>query len=131
MNSDNGKVGRRRVVVTGIGVVSPNGIGAKAFWHATKRGVSGIDKITHFDPTDLACQIAGEVKNFQPETYLTPKELRRVGRAVPLAIAATERPVRLWPGFELRSYEALPRPLLRGVLWYGVKANLHLNSLRC
>lgn len=102
MNSDNGKVGRRRVVVTGIGVVSPNGIGAKAFWQATKSGVSGVNKITRFDPTDLACQIAGEVKDFQPETYLTPKELRRVGRAVPLAIAATEEALN-FAGVDARS----------------------------
>lgn len=102
MNSDNGKVGRRRVVVTGIGVVSPNGIGAKAFWQATKSGISGVNKITRFDPTDLACQIAGEVKDFQPETYLTPKELRRVGRAVPLAIAATEEALN-FAGVDARS----------------------------
>ena len=102
MNSDNGKIGRRRVVVTGIGVVSPNGIGVKAFWQATKSGISGINKITHFDPTDLACQIAGEVKDFQPETYLTPKELRRVGRAVPLALAATEEALH-FAGVDARS----------------------------
>lgn len=94
MNSDNGKIGRRRVIVSGIGVVSPNGIGAEAFWQATKSGISGVDKITLFDPTDLACQIAGEVKDFQPENYLTPKELRRVGRAAPMAIAATEEALR-------------------------------------
>ncbi|MFQ5542268.1 MAG: beta-ketoacyl synthase N-terminal-like domain-containing protein, partial [Candidatus Binatia bacterium] len=94
MNSDNGKVGRRRVVVSGIGVVSPNGIGAEAFWQATKCGISGVDKISLFDPRDLTCQIAGEVKDFQPENYLTPKELRRVGRAAPLAIAATEEALR-------------------------------------
>jgi 3-oxoacyl-[acyl-carrier-protein] synthase II len=94
MNSNNGKVSRRRVVVTGLGVLSPNGSGAEAFWQATKCGISGVDKITLFDPTNLACQIAGEVKDFQPENYLTPKELRRVGRAAPMAIAATEEALR-------------------------------------
>ena len=94
MNADNGKVLRRKVVVSGLGAVSPNGIGAEAFWQATKRGKSGVGKITLFDPTDLACQIAGEVKGFQPENYLTPKELKRVGRAAPLAIAATEEAFR-------------------------------------
>ncbi len=89
MDSDNGKVSRRRVVVTGIGVLSPNGSGVEAFWRATKRGVSGVDQISLFDPSGLACQIAGEVKGFHPEAYLSPKDLRRVGRSVSLAIAAS------------------------------------------
>ena len=88
MNSDNRKVLRRRVVVTGMGVLSPNGSGAEAFWQATKHGVSGVDQISLFDPSGLACQIAGEVKDFHPEAYLLPKELKRVGRSVSLAIAA-------------------------------------------
>ncbi len=88
MNSNNGQVSRRRVVVTGIGVLSPNGSGTKAFWRATKHGVSGVDQISLFDPSALACQIAGEVKDFHPEAYLSTKDLRRVGRSVPLAIAA-------------------------------------------
>jgi len=90
MKADNGKILPRRVVATGIGVVSPNGIGAEAFWHATRNGVSGVDIITLFDPTPLPCQIAGEIRDFRPEAYLSPKELKRVGRAVPLAIAATQ-----------------------------------------
>ncbi len=89
MNSDNGKVLRRRGVVTGMGVLSPNGSGVEAFWQATKRGVSGVDQISLFDPSGLACQIAGEVKDFHPEDYLPPKDLRRVGRSVSLAIAAS------------------------------------------
>ena len=89
MNSDNGKVSRRRVVVTGMGVLSPNGSGVQAFWQATKRGESGVDQISLFDPSSLACQIAGEVKGFHPEGYLSPKDLRRVGRSVSLAIAAS------------------------------------------
>ncbi len=89
MNVNNGKGSYRRVVVSGIGVVSPNGIGTKAFWDATRNGVSGVDTITLFDPTTLPCRIAGEVNNFQPEEHLPPRELKRVGRAVPLAIAAT------------------------------------------
>jgi 3-oxoacyl-[acyl-carrier-protein] synthase II len=88
--SDNGKISRRRVVVSGIGAVSPNGIGAEAFWQATSSGVSGIDTISLFDPSAIPCQIAGEIKNFRPENYLPPKELKRVGRSVFLAIAATK-----------------------------------------
>ena len=90
MNRDNGKVSRRRVVVSGLGIVSPNGIGAEAFWQATRSGVSGVSTISLFDPTALPCRIAGEISGFRPEDYLAPKELRRVGRAVPLAIAATK-----------------------------------------
>jgi len=76
-------------VVTGVGVVSPNGIGAGAFWEATRGGRSGIDTVSLFDPSALPCRIAGEVKNFRPEEYLPPKELKRVARSVPLVIAAT------------------------------------------
>ncbi|MBI2991036.1 MAG: hypothetical protein HYY47_02705, partial [Deltaproteobacteria bacterium] len=94
MKPDNGKQARRRVVVTGMGVVSPNGIGAEAFWRATRAGVSGVDTITLFDPASLSCQIAGEVKDFKPEEYLAPKELKRVGRAVPLAIGAAREALR-------------------------------------
>ena len=91
---NNGKLSRRKVVVTGIGAVSPNGIGAEAFWQATRRGTSGIDTISSFDPSALACRIAGEVKNFRPENYLSPKDLRRAGRAVPLALAASGEALR-------------------------------------
>ena len=95
MSRDNGKLSRRRrVVVSGLGVVSPNGIGADAFWRATRHGVSGIRKISLFDPLPLACRIAGEVSGFCPENYLAPKEMRRVGRAVPFAIAATREALR-------------------------------------
>ena len=90
MSSNNGHAHRHRVVVTGLGVVSPNGIGVSAFWESTRSGRSGIDTITFFDSESLTCRIAGEVKDFKPEDYLTPRELRRVGRAVPLAIAATK-----------------------------------------
>ena len=90
MSSNNGHAHRRRVVVTGLGVVSPNGIGVSAFWESTRSGRSGIDTITFFDSESLTCRIAGEVKDFKPEDHLAPRELRRVGRAVPLAIAATK-----------------------------------------
>ncbi len=90
MHKDNGKASRRRVVVSGLGVMSPNGIGAEAFWQATRSGTSGVDTISSFDPSSLPCQIAGEIKDFRPQDYLPPKELKRVARSVPLAIAATK-----------------------------------------
>jgi 3-oxoacyl-[acyl-carrier-protein] synthase II len=86
----NGKSPRRRVVVSGLGAVSPNGIGAEAFWHATRDGMSGIGAISLFDSTPLPCRIAAEVSGFRAENYLSAKKLRRMGRAVPLAIAATK-----------------------------------------
>ena len=80
----------RRVVITGLGVVSPNGIGQKEFWKNTCKGISGIDRITSFDPVDLACQIAGEVTNFDPSLYYSAADLKKLPRTVPLAAAATQ-----------------------------------------
>jgi 3-oxoacyl-[acyl-carrier-protein] synthase II len=91
----NGGCPRRRVVVTGIGAVSPNGIGTEAFCHGIRRGVSGIDTITSFNPETLSCQVAAEVKGFCAENYLTAKDLRRVGRSAPLALAAVDEALRL------------------------------------
>jgi 3-oxoacyl-[acyl-carrier-protein] synthase II len=78
----------RRVVVTGIGSVSPNGTGTPAFWNATRAGKSGIARITRFDPSELPVQVAGEVKDFREEDYVAPKDRPHVSRVTPLAIAA-------------------------------------------
>src|SRR5271169_2931214 len=80
---------KRRVVVTGIGAVSPNGIGTEAFWDATRAGVSGIGPITRFDASEFAVRVAGEVKGFREEDYVTAKDRPHVSRVAPLAIAAT------------------------------------------
>ena len=77
-----------RVVVTGIGAVSPNGIGREAFWNATRSGVSGVRRITRFDPSHLNVQIAGEVVGFAEEDYVSPKDRPHVSRTTPLAVAA-------------------------------------------
>ncbi len=90
MRSNNGRGHCRRVVATGLGVISPNGIGVTAFWDATRMGTSGIDTITAFDPEPLSCRIAGAVKTFRPEDYLSPNELKRTGRAIPFALAASK-----------------------------------------
>jgi 3-oxoacyl-[acyl-carrier-protein] synthase II len=76
-------------MVTGVGVVSPNGLGRAEFWDATRNGISGISAISLFDPKKLPCRIAGEIKNFSPEDYLASVDIKRVGRVVPFAIAAT------------------------------------------
>src|SRR5580698_3367808 len=84
---------KRRVVITGIGAVSPNGIGVEAFWQATRHGVSGVGPITRFDTTDFAVRIAGEVKGFREEDYIAPKDRPHVSRVAPLAIAAVAEAV--------------------------------------
>jgi len=80
----------RRVVVTGLGAVSPNGMGKNNFWENTCRGISGIRRISSFDPSGLACQIAGEVQNLNPKQYYSEADLKKLSRAVPLAIAASK-----------------------------------------
>jgi 3-oxoacyl-[acyl-carrier-protein] synthase II len=77
-----------RVVITGIGVVSPNGVGREAFWRATIEGVSGIRRITRFDPSSLPVQIAGEVADFDEGLHVEARERKHVSRAVPLGLAA-------------------------------------------
>ena len=80
----------RRVVVTGVGLVSPLGIGTEATWQAVLQGKSGIGPITEFDATDFACRIAGEVKGFDPFRYIEKKEVKKMGRFIQFAIAASE-----------------------------------------
>jgi len=77
-----------RAVITGIGAVSPNGIGRERFWKATRNGVSGVRRITRFDPSGFAVQVAGEVPDEFDETrYVEPKDRPHVSRSVPLAVA--------------------------------------------
>ncbi len=78
----------RRVVVTGIGAVSPNGLGRESFWRATREGISGVRRITRFDPSAHAVQVAGEVVGFDENSWVQPKDRPHVSRAVPLALAA-------------------------------------------
>ncbi|CAI2719552.1 beta-ketoacyl-[acyl-carrier-protein] synthase family protein [Nitrospina watsonii] len=78
----------RRVVITGLGAVSPNGIGKETFWKNTCNGVSGIGRIQSFDPEGLDCMIAGEVCDFDPTRYYSETELKKLPRSVPLCVAA-------------------------------------------
>ncbi|MBZ5582566.1 MAG: beta-ketoacyl-[acyl-carrier-protein] synthase family protein [Acidobacteriia bacterium] len=78
-----------RAVITGIGAVSPNGIGRERFWQATRAGVSGVRRISRFDPSGFAVQVAGEVPaDFDEKKYVDPKDRPHVSRAVPLAAAS-------------------------------------------
>jgi|SRR6187402_143768 len=87
-------VEQRRVVVTGVGLISPVGIGTEKTWAAILQGRSGIAKITLFDARDHACKIAGEVKDFQPEAFIDRKDIKKTSRFIQFAIAAADMAVR-------------------------------------
>jgi 3-oxoacyl-[acyl-carrier-protein] synthase II len=79
----------RRAVITGIGAVSPNGIGRECFWKATRGGQSGVGRITRFDPSGFLVQVAGEVpEEFDENRWVDVKDRPHVSRAVPLAAAS-------------------------------------------
>ncbi|SDF77214.1 beta-ketoacyl-ACP synthase II [Sporolituus thermophilus] len=80
----------KRVVVTGIGAVTPIGIGKDEYWQSLVAGKSGISRITRFDPADYSTQIAGEVKNFDPGKFIDKKEAKRMDRFTQFALAATK-----------------------------------------
>jgi 3-oxoacyl-[acyl-carrier-protein] synthase II len=81
---------KRRVVITGMGVIAPNGIGLRDFWSSLSRGRSGIKKITRFNGSLYPVQIAGEVQDFDPLIYMTPKRMRHMDRFAQFAIACTK-----------------------------------------
>jgi 3-oxoacyl-[acyl-carrier-protein] synthase II len=85
---------RRRVVITGIGLVSPLGLDTPSTWAALLAGKSGIGPITKFDATAYACRIAGEVRGFDPESFLEKKEARKMDTFTHYAIAATAEALR-------------------------------------
>jgi 3-oxoacyl-[acyl-carrier-protein] synthase II len=82
--------GRPRIVITGIGAVTPLANTAAASWENALAGRSGIGPITQFDASDLPCRIAGEVKGFEPGDFINFKEARRMSRASQLAVAAAQ-----------------------------------------
>ncbi|MGN6593340.1 MAG: beta-ketoacyl-[acyl-carrier-protein] synthase family protein [Terriglobales bacterium] len=78
----------RRAVITGIGVVSPNGVGREAFWQATQAGQSGVRRIEEFAQAGCAVEIGGQAAGFDPRLYFDEQDLRHVSRVVPLLVAA-------------------------------------------
>lgn len=80
---------KRRVVVTGLGLVTPLGIGVDATWTALIEGKSGIGPITHFDASQFPVRIAGEVKDFDPAQYIEPKEIKKMDRFIQFAMASS------------------------------------------
>jgi len=88
--SESNLIKKKRVVITGIGVVAPNGIGKEEFWNNCFAGVSGIKPITLFDTSKYRCHFAGEISDFQPEKYLGPKGLRNLDRTTLLSLVAAK-----------------------------------------
>jgi 3-oxoacyl-[acyl-carrier-protein] synthase II len=85
---------KRRVVVTGIGMVSPLGVGNEPTWNGLVEGRSGVGRITKFDPSAFSCQIAGEVKGFEPEQWMEKKEVKKSDTFIHYAMAAAEMAVK-------------------------------------
>ncbi len=81
---------KRRIVVTGVGMITPLGIGVDKSWNSLLEGKSGIRKITLFDASQFPTQIAGEVEGFNPEDYIETKEIKKMDRFIHFAIAATQ-----------------------------------------
>jgi len=84
----------KRAVITGIGAVSPNGIGKEDFCRAILAGTSGVKRITRFDTSNLPVQIGGEITDFDELAWIDARERKHVSRAVPLAVAASSEAVR-------------------------------------
>jgi len=84
---------KRRVVITGMGVVAPNGIGIENFWDSLVHGRSGVRRITHFDASTYPSQIAAEVPDFEPTDYMDPKTAKRLGRYAQFALASAHMAV--------------------------------------
>jgi 3-oxoacyl-[acyl-carrier-protein] synthase II len=85
---------KRRVVITGMGTVSPNGVGNAAFSEAVLEGKSGIRRITRFDPSEIPVQIAGEVPDFDELAWVEKRDRKHVSRVLPLALAAATEALR-------------------------------------
>ncbi len=121
----------RRVVVTGVGLVSALGIGTEETWQAVRAGHNGIGSITQFDAKEFACRIAGEVKNFDPATYIEKKEIKKMGRFIQFAIAASEYALR---GSGLKVHadnaERVGVYIGSGIGWFEVIEREHKNLLQ-
>ena len=87
------EIRKRRVVVTGLGLITPLGTGVEKTWNALCAGKSGIRRITKFDPSAHACQIAGEVTDFDPADYFEKKEIKKMDTFIHYAVAASQMAV--------------------------------------
>src|SRR6266478_5073915 len=85
----------RRVVITGVGLICAVGNTTDSVWQAPLAGKSGIDRITQFDASAFACQIAGEVRNFDPFQFIEKKEVKKMGRFIHFALAAADEAMKM------------------------------------
>ena len=104
---------RRRAVITGLGVISPIGSTIEDYWNNLLAGQSGIRRITQFDPSELPCQIAGEIPDFNPTEYIEKKEVRRLARSAQIALAAAMNAVN-----DANLPETMPDPE-RAAVYFG------------
>jgi beta-ketoacyl-acyl-carrier-protein synthase II len=105
-------MGKKRVVITGMGTINVFGNTLEDYWEGLLAGRSGIGMITRFDASDLPCQIAGEVNDFKPEDYFSRKDIRRMPRCGQLAVAATVNAVK-----DASLPETMPEPERAGVVY--------------
>ena len=117
----------RRVVVTGLGAVTPLGLDARSTWDAAVAGVSGIDWIHSFDASDFPVRIASEVKGFEPETVVGPKDARRLERNVVLAVAAARE---AWADAGVEGIDPARAGILVGSAIGGVVGVLEQDAVR-
>src|SRR5438034_9124108 len=107
MNND------RRVVITGLGAITPIGSDVETFWSNLKNGVSGIRAIDAFDTTAYDCKIGGQVRDFDPKPFFkNPKDVRRTDRFTQLAMAAAKMAVAI-SGMDIENHE---KQVLFGIL---------------
>ncbi len=85
---------QRRIVITGLGVIAPNGQDVETFWRSVRDGLSAADKVTQFDPGDLPHKVAAEIRDFDPERYLDSKKARRYDKSIKYSIAAASLAVK-------------------------------------
>ena len=110
---------RPRVVITGLGAVTPLGATLEQYWDGLLQGRSGIRRITQFDASNMPCQIAGEIPDFNVELYMDRKEARRTARACQVALAAAIQAVK-----DAGLPESMPEPERAGVLFGTVLAGI-------
>lgn len=110
MNS-NRSITQHRVVITGLGAITPLGCSVSEFWDGLSNGRSGIKRITQFDASQIPCQIAGEIQDFDSDLYLERKEARRVSRCSQIALAAAIQAVK-----DAGLPETMPNPERAGVV---------------
>ncbi|NBV54643.1 MAG: beta-ketoacyl-[acyl-carrier-protein] synthase II, partial [Proteobacteria bacterium] len=112
---------RPQTVITGLGTISPLGNTTATTWQALISGQCGVGKISHFDATDYPCQIAAEVKNFNPEsTGLEAKDLKRTDRFIQLGLAATREALTQAGLLEAKNLPAEQRQRIAVIVGTGI-----------